>query len=131
MAHIKPVDDPEATAANFFKNDYQDRGMVKWQGYFLSDHTSALKTEAKEDEQMWHQQIPDPMMPTRIKELLEQAQTKSQTVIIYTNVTDLNQRFQIPIIGRIQGWENQMLYLGDANFVAIKDIRAVIIDSVD
>lgn len=81
----------------------------------LSDHTSALKTEAKEDEQMWHQQIPDPMMPTRIKELLEQAQTKSQTVIIYTNVTDLNQRFQIPIIGRIQGWENQMLYLGDAN----------------
>ncbi len=26
-------------AKRFFKTDYTDRGMVKWQGYFLSDHT--------------------------------------------------------------------------------------------
>jgi len=26
-------------AERFFRNDYHDRGMVKWQGYFLSDHT--------------------------------------------------------------------------------------------
>lgn len=26
-------------AERFFRSDYQDRGMVKWQGYFLSDHT--------------------------------------------------------------------------------------------
>lgn len=129
--HIRPVDDPEATAAQFFRNDYHDRGMLKWQGYYLSDHTSALKAEAKDAEQMWHQQIPAPMLPAHIKTLLEQAQTKQQTVIIYTNITDLEQRFQVPLIGRIQGWENQMLYLGDANFVAINDIRAVMIDSTD
>ncbi|KAA8433589.1 hypothetical protein FKV73_02675 [Weissella paramesenteroides] len=27
-------------AAHFFEHDYQDRGMVKWQGFFLSDHTA-------------------------------------------------------------------------------------------
>lgn len=25
-------------AENFFKNYYKDRGMLKWQGFFLSDH---------------------------------------------------------------------------------------------
>lgn len=28
---------------NYFKNDYIERGIIKWRGYFLSDHTSALK----------------------------------------------------------------------------------------
>lgn len=26
-------------AASFFAKDYQERGMMKWQGFFLSDHT--------------------------------------------------------------------------------------------
>lgn len=30
-------------AAYFFSHDYQDRGMVKWQGYYLSDHTEDVK----------------------------------------------------------------------------------------
>lgn len=33
---------------NFFEHDYHDRGMVKWQGFYLSDHTAALKKMAKE-----------------------------------------------------------------------------------
>ncbi|ORI44993.1 hypothetical protein BMR95_08220, partial [Leuconostoc mesenteroides subsp. cremoris] len=32
---------------NYFQNDYRERGKVKWNGYFLSDHTSALKREAQ------------------------------------------------------------------------------------
>ncbi|WP_289978555.1 hypothetical protein [Lactobacillus sp. UCMA15818] len=35
-------------AEYFFKNFYQDRGMRKWQGSFLSDHTQALKKQHKE-----------------------------------------------------------------------------------
>lgn len=34
-------------AAHFFQNDYQDRGMVKWQGYFLSDHTEDVGKYSK------------------------------------------------------------------------------------
>lgn len=29
----------------FFNHDYEDRGMLKWQGFFLSDHTSAVKKD--------------------------------------------------------------------------------------
>lgn len=32
---------------NYFQNDYHERGKVKWNGYFLSDHASALKREAQ------------------------------------------------------------------------------------
>ncbi|MCM6764608.1 hypothetical protein [Weissella paramesenteroides] len=33
-------------ATNFFKYDYHDRGMVKWQGYYLSDHTEHVNKVA-------------------------------------------------------------------------------------
>lgn len=39
----------ENRAAQFFKHDYHDRGMLKWAGYFLSDHTSALKQNKKDE----------------------------------------------------------------------------------
>ena len=41
-----PMDDEQdmfERAAYFFSHDYQDRGMVKWQGYYLSDHTEDVK----------------------------------------------------------------------------------------
>lgn len=30
-------------ANDFFKNYYKDRGKIKWSGFFLSEHTAALK----------------------------------------------------------------------------------------
>lgn len=30
-------------AKMFFEHDYHDRGMVKWQGYYLSDHTENVQ----------------------------------------------------------------------------------------
>ncbi|WP_179394875.1 phage infection protein [Lacticaseibacillus absianus] len=32
--------------SSFFAHEYVDRGMLKWQGFFLSDHTAALKRQA-------------------------------------------------------------------------------------
>ncbi|ODP92844.1 hypothetical protein [Levilactobacillus brevis] len=37
--------DANTIAEQFLKNKYHDRGMLKWQGFFLSDHTSAIKKE--------------------------------------------------------------------------------------
>lgn len=46
---FKPEDYDPAVVQNFFDNYYQDRGVVKWQGFFLSDHTAALKQQAKDE----------------------------------------------------------------------------------
>ncbi|MFH7316264.1 hypothetical protein ACHWP0_07715 [Weissella cibaria] len=43
-------------AERFFRNDYQDRGMVKWQGYFLSDHTEDVGKYTKQRESARHRQ---------------------------------------------------------------------------
>ena len=42
MEH-KYYDDFSALVTNYFQHDYRERGIKKWQGYFLSDHTSTLK----------------------------------------------------------------------------------------
>lgn len=44
---IKFYNDAEAddVANNFFKHYYQDRGKIKWSGFFLSEHTAALKNK--------------------------------------------------------------------------------------
>jgi len=39
--HLKRLPD-DKMATTFFQHDYQDRGMLKWGGFYLSDHTSAL-----------------------------------------------------------------------------------------
>ncbi|WPC19280.1 hypothetical protein N6G96_07170 [Pediococcus inopinatus] len=46
---IERVD--ESVTENFFEHDYKDRGMLKWGGFFLSDHTSALKKMKAEVEE--------------------------------------------------------------------------------
>ncbi|TFZ24236.1 hypothetical protein E2P76_15695 [Lactiplantibacillus plantarum] len=38
------------TVKHFFDHDYHDRGMVKWQGFYLSDHTAALHQQAAQIE---------------------------------------------------------------------------------
>lgn len=42
MMRLDRIDD-EKLVEQFFQRDYHDRGMLKWAGFFLSDHTSALK----------------------------------------------------------------------------------------
>lgn len=37
----------EEMAHHFFAYNYHDRGLLKWQGFFLSDHTSALRKQWK------------------------------------------------------------------------------------
>lgn len=51
MGVIAMNDDFGRLVTSYFKNDYRERGKVKWNGYFLSDHTSSLKSEAYERHQ--------------------------------------------------------------------------------
>ncbi|MCG0724137.1 DNA-directed RNA polymerase subunit beta [Lactiplantibacillus plantarum] len=37
----------------FFRHDYHDRGLMKWQGFYLSDHTAALNQQKVHDQQQY------------------------------------------------------------------------------
>lgn len=43
MSHFYSDAEADAIANNFFKYYYHDRGKIKWSGFFLSEHTAALK----------------------------------------------------------------------------------------
>lgn len=48
----------------FFEHDYHDRGMLKWQGFYLSDHTAALKEMKKGiSNEKWWDMILEKMSP--------------------------------------------------------------------
>lgn len=57
----------DAMVADFFANRYFDRGMRKWQGYYLSDHTAALKKQSKSEALVY------PRCPFRIKRSFAQS----------------------------------------------------------
>ncbi|PWG00329.1 hypothetical protein [Levilactobacillus bambusae] len=70
----------DADVQHFFDVDYHDRGLMKWQGYFLSDHTSAIK-EAQSDNQWKTQPLPRQSQP-EIKRRLVQAVHKQRPVLV-------------------------------------------------
>ena len=51
-------------------NEYQDRGIIKWQGFFLSEHTSALDRLKKEDEEI-------PRLPQQSKQAIDHYLSRS------------------------------------------------------
>jgi hypothetical protein len=78
--------DANIIAEQFLKNKYHDRGMLKWQGFFLSDHTSAIKKEVNSP-------IPKKkaeMSQTEISECLSEAWKYGKTVILQLNQVDIN-----------------------------------------
>lgn len=50
-----------------FLNQYQDRGMMKWQGFYLSDHTASLNKVNREDEIKLNRQHSEQWCLTRLK----------------------------------------------------------------
>ena len=98
MIHKNNREDAENVAEVFFRRDYHDRGMMKWAGFFLSDHTSALKKEAaKKVEKKLPRQASD-----EIDERLIDAWHSKRHVHIQLNIVDEN---DIPdfIEGRVMG----------------------------
>lgn len=104
--HLKRLPD-DKTATAFFQHDYQDRGMLKWGGFYLSDHTSALaKMHAAE-------QIEAPLPEQDIAEVsqkLARAWHAKRSVHLQLNVMD----------------DDQVLKLVDGIVCGINDDRIIL-----
>lgn len=69
-------------AKRFFKTDYMDRGMVKWQGYFLSDHTEDVSKYSEKRRDAAERADLQEMSPVAISECLLEAYAQHQPVTI-------------------------------------------------
>lgn len=95
----------------YFQNDYRERGKIKWNGYFLSDHTSSL---VKEDVQRNQKPQKLPRIPlNEAQHILQHSCAKTDGHLI-PNVT-----------GLVNGFTALGVYINQ-QFIAFEDIRTVI-----
>ncbi|MDG2979035.1 hypothetical protein KNP65_03665 [Latilactobacillus curvatus] len=107
-----------------FLNQYQDRGMMKWQGFYLSDHTASLTKVDREDEIKLNRQHSEQMDLTEIEKCLNQALEKNQVVRVERSLQDQNGYVAPFIEGKIEGYYQDKLMIG-GEFIAINEIYAI------
>ncbi|WP_265456766.1 hypothetical protein [Enterococcus sp. HY326] len=99
--------------------EYQDRGMAKWLGFYLSEHTAEMGKEKQTRETTWqHQQQ---MTDLEISEVLETAFFDHQLVTLQLSTLDEQGQAFPDLTGTIEGMDETTIFLGslegDVQFV--------------
>ncbi|MBN6205041.1 hypothetical protein JYK21_01140 [Ralstonia pickettii] len=104
---------------------YKDRGIVKWLGMMLSDHSEALKKE-KAYSQMLDVAAKEEMTETEISQVLHKAFINNSPVLIQANVMRNGSHYQ-DLKCKVIGYTNGKIYLklkdGRKTSCTIEDIR--------
>ncbi|TWW12328.1 hypothetical protein LABALGNA3A7_16330 [Dellaglioa algida] len=112
----------------FLKYDYHDRGMMKWQGFYLSDHTSARTEKSNEEKSKQALTHAIKMSSHEIAEVINSAIMKSTPVSIDLSTKNIDGTLLEPVTGLIDGWYEDNLIINDAK-VNIADIYAIYLSS--
>lgn len=95
--------------AEFFRQ-YRDRGLLKYQGFFLSEHTATLSS----DHTTRHTSIKGlpQLTEQEIQDVIEEALLKDRAVSIQLDETDLEGNFRPNVTGKLIGYDDVALYVG-------------------
>ncbi|AVK60346.1 hypothetical protein C5Z25_00495 [Lactobacillus sp. CBA3605] len=117
-------DDFDMTIVNrFFTSDYHDRGMVKWQGFYLSDHTSALNKQHAQM-QLTYEERPQQSLQT-ISTILAASYTQHTLVAIQLQSVDPNGNLFPDQVGTVSGYNDTDIIINETHFIALASIRNV------
>lgn len=107
----------------YFKNDYRERGKIKCNGFFLSDHTSSL---VKENVQRNQKTQKLPKIPlNEAQHILQHSCVNYHIVTVQQNI-ETNDGYLIPnVTGLVNGFTELGVYINQ-QFIAFEDIRTVI-----
>lgn len=86
---------------DFFKN-YQDRGMKKWQGLMLSDHTAAINRNKLDQDKVFVKKRT--MAQEKVSELLMYAYANHKLVSVQLKELDSDGNVQPDIEGAVEGY---------------------------
>lgn len=103
--------DDERLVEQFFNCDYQDRGMLKWAGYFLSDHTSALQ-------QMFIDEQPEEILPRQEMEEVSKtlANAWHRNEMVHVQLNELQQGELIEsVTGQVLGVYDDKIIIQNAD----------------
>lgn len=106
---------------DFFKT-YQDRGMKKWQGLMLSDHTVAIN-RSKQQIAKIYQKKPT-MSEEQSSELLMTAYANHRQVAVQLKELDIEGHIQPDIVGWVEGYHVDEIMISDS-WVELSNINNV------
>lgn len=107
---------------NKFNDHYQDRGTVKWQGMYLSEHSQSLENDATELADTISQK---PQMTSfEIASVLDSAIVKNKKVAIQIEEINENGDYAKDTIGKIRGYDELGIYI-DHIKVGYDEIRNI------
>lgn len=106
---------------DFFAH-YQDRGMKKWAGFFLSDHTAMINKETRQ------KRVPDRAEMSREEcgKVLGAAFANQQPVAVQVKEMDENGNRPEEIVGFVRGYAEDKVVIGE-QVIALDDLRCVLL----
>lgn len=104
---------------------YDDRGMAKWMGFYLSEHTTEMEKDNTMRNKVWFRK--EQMTEFEIGEILENAfKNHSQVIIQTAELNNEGTAFE-DILGVVEGFNGNTLYISDVD----TGIKFVSIDSIN
>ena len=102
--------------------DYNDRGRLKWAGFYLSDHTEEI--DADNEQRANHNLAKEQMTTEEIAEVLNAAVIKNRSVSIQKEERNAEGYYPEDIVSKILGSDELGIYVGK-NKVHYDEIRHI------
>ena len=109
-----------------FLSEYQDRGMLKWQGFYLSDHTAKLNQDQERAKaRLQHQHLSSAQMSeAQITQIINQAVMKHLTVKVEPAIVNSDLIADHCIQGKIMGCFQDYIII-EKQLIKISDIYSI------
>ncbi|WP_349584450.1 hypothetical protein [Leuconostoc citreum] len=107
---------------NYFKYDYRERGKIKWQGYFLSDHTAALKRDMASQNEI-PVKLPQ-MTLNECQTVLRHGLSNYEYVTVQQNIQDKDGHLVPNVTGLVAGFGELGVSI-NSQYIAYENIRSV------
>ena len=105
-----------------YGESYQDRGMVKWTGFYLSEHTDTLNDQMTREKNCPQQKMQ--MDIDEIGTILSEAQRRNKEIAIQIEERDSNGYYKPDTVGVIKGFDELGIFVGNTK-IGYDEIRHV------
>lgn len=110
---------------NYLNEEYHDRGIKKWAGFYLSEHTAAQEklTDERQKSNPQKQQLD----PQEIALVVNEAILKNKSVAVQIEAVDQNGCYKDDIVGLVAGGDELGIYIDNTkvDFDEIRNIQFI------
>lgn len=117
-----------AMVQQYFEKDYRERGKVKWNGFFLSDHTAKLKGKNQKEQAANQAVWLEASSLEHIQQQVYSAYEHSLVLTVQKNQVDCDNRIPLPLLGKVSDFYADGFYLegeaiewGEVRYAEVKN----------